>query len=235
MYTCDGDNVSPPLAWGSIPTGTVELALTDVDPDANNFVHWVMAGIDPSVQAIDAGAVPDGVVQGKNSTGSVGWTGPCPPKGPPHHYVFTLYALTAPSGLTDGVDGNDAMSTIMQHKGPDRDPRRHLPARRLAAAVGRGQRTPNPRSPLGSSSVTSHGRHHRARRARRAPMSTKRSTAAASPSATSSTRAVVPVRGRTGDAESGGFPVGAGPEPHALHVTFDHDPAPHDFGHGMRT
>jgi len=118
-YTCDGDNTSPPLAWGSIPAGTVELALTDVDPDANNFVHWVMAGIDPSVQAIDAGAVPDGAVQAKNGMGSVGFTGSCPPKGPAHHYVFTLYALSAPSGLTDGVDGHSAISTITQQKSPN--------------------------------------------------------------------------------------------------------------------
>jgi Raf kinase inhibitor-like YbhB/YbcL family protein len=118
MYTCDGDNVSPPLAWESVPAGTVELALTDVDPDANNFVHWVMAGIDPTVQAIDAGSVPDGVVQAKNTAGSVGWTGSCPPKGAPHHYVFTLYALTTPSGLSDGVDGRSAISTLQQQKSP---------------------------------------------------------------------------------------------------------------------
>jgi hypothetical protein len=65
MYTCDGDNVSPPLAWESVPAGTVELALTDVDPDANNFVHWVMAGIDPTVQA-----------SCKRRTPPVRWDGP---------------------------------------------------------------------------------------------------------------------------------------------------------------
>jgi len=119
MYTCDGDNVSPPLAWGSVPAGTVELALTDVDPDANNFVHWVMAGIDPSVQAIDVGTVPDGAVQAKNGKGSVGFTGSCPPKGSPHHYVFTLYALTTPSGVTDGEDGTGAISKITKQKSPN--------------------------------------------------------------------------------------------------------------------
>jgi Raf kinase inhibitor-like YbhB/YbcL family protein len=116
VHTCDGDNVSPPLAWGSVPTGTVELALTLTDPDANNYIHWVMAKIDPSVQAIAEGTVPDGVVQGTNSTNKVGWTGPCPPKGSPHHYVFTLYALTEPSGLTDGVSGKTAVSMLRQRK-----------------------------------------------------------------------------------------------------------------------
>jgi Raf kinase inhibitor-like YbhB/YbcL family protein len=118
VHTCDGDNVSPPLAWGSIPTGTVELALTFIDPDANNFIHWVVANIDPSVQAIAEGTVPDGVVQATNSTNKVGWTGPCPPKGSPHHYVFTLYALTEPSGITDGMPGKDAVSKLMQRKTP---------------------------------------------------------------------------------------------------------------------
>jgi hypothetical protein len=116
VHTCDGSNVSPPLAWGSMPAGTVELALTVVDPDANNFVHWVMAGIDPSVQAIAEGTVPDGVVQATNGANTVGWTGPCPPKGAPHHYVFTLYALNAPSGLAQGVAGRDAITTITQLK-----------------------------------------------------------------------------------------------------------------------
>lgn len=118
VHTCDGNNVSPPLAWGSVPTGTVELALTVVDPDANasGFIHWAMAGMDPSVQAISEGSVPDGVAQAKNDANTVGWTGPCPPKGPPHHYIFTLYALTAPSGLTDGVAGSSAITTITQLK-----------------------------------------------------------------------------------------------------------------------
>jgi Raf kinase inhibitor-like YbhB/YbcL family protein len=101
-----------------VPSGTVELALTLTDPDANNYVHWVMAKIDPSVQAISEGTVPDGVVQGTNGMNKVGWTGPCPPKGSPHHYVFTLYALTKPSGLTNGMSGKSAVSTLMQSKAP---------------------------------------------------------------------------------------------------------------------
>jgi Raf kinase inhibitor-like YbhB/YbcL family protein len=118
VYTCDGANLSPPLAWGSIPSGTVELAVTLIDPDANNFIHWVMADIDPSVQAFGEGSLPDGVVQATNSTNKFGWTGPCPPKGPPHHYVFTLYALTQPSGITDGMPGKDAVAKLTQHKSP---------------------------------------------------------------------------------------------------------------------
>jgi Raf kinase inhibitor-like YbhB/YbcL family protein len=117
-YTCDGANLSPPLAWGSMPAGTVELAVTLIDPDANNFIHWVMANIDPSVQAFGAGSLPDGVVQATNDMHTVGWKGPCPPKGAPHHYVFTLYALTEPSGISEGMPGKDAVSKLMQRKSP---------------------------------------------------------------------------------------------------------------------
>jgi Raf kinase inhibitor-like YbhB/YbcL family protein len=116
VHTCDGNNVSPPLAWGAAPTGTVELVITVIDPDANGFVHWVMAGIDPSVQAIGEGSVPDGAVQAMNNGNTLGYTGPCPPKGTPHHYVFTIYALNGPSGVTQGMDGRNAVATISQLK-----------------------------------------------------------------------------------------------------------------------
>jgi Raf kinase inhibitor-like YbhB/YbcL family protein len=112
VHTCDESNVSPPLAWGGMPAGTVELALTVTDPDASGFVHWVMAGIDPSVQAIGEGHVPEGAVQALNGANTMGWTGPCPPQGAPHHYVFTIYALTTATGLTDGVPAAGAIARI---------------------------------------------------------------------------------------------------------------------------
>jgi Raf kinase inhibitor-like YbhB/YbcL family protein len=112
-HTCDGAGVSPPLAWGSVPEGTRELALTVTDTDANGYVHWALAGIDPSVQALAVGVVPEGAIQANNGAGTVGWTGPCPPKqSGPHHYVFTLYALTAASGVTAGMSGTDAIAAI---------------------------------------------------------------------------------------------------------------------------
>ena len=118
LHTCDGDDVSPPLAWGSMPEGTVELALTVIDVDAGGFVHWVVAGIDPGVQGFAEGVLPDGVVQAKNGMNTIGWTGPCPPQGPAHHYVFTLHALTQPSGLTTGEPGVDAVKAIAALPGP---------------------------------------------------------------------------------------------------------------------
>ncbi|HEV3226531.1 MAG TPA: YbhB/YbcL family Raf kinase inhibitor-like protein [Acidimicrobiales bacterium] len=117
QFTCDGAGTSPPLAWGAVPQGTVELAIVVTDADANGFVHWAIGGLDTSVQALAAGAVPDGAVEAKNDAGTTGWSGPCPPKGSAHHYVFTLYALTRPSGLAAGVSGKDAQSTITKTPG----------------------------------------------------------------------------------------------------------------------
>lgn len=112
-HTCDGAGVSPPLAWGSVPETTVELAITVTDTDANGFVHWVIAGLAPNVQALATGVVPDDAIQAKNDAGTVGWTGPCPPKGSEaHHYVFTLYALTTASGVTAGMGAKEAISAI---------------------------------------------------------------------------------------------------------------------------
>jgi Raf kinase inhibitor-like YbhB/YbcL family protein len=114
--TCDGENASPPLTWGAVPESTVELAITVTDTDANGFVHWVITNIDPAVQAISIGNVPDGSIQAKNGAGSPGWTGPCPPPGSvPHHYVFTLYSLSTPSGVTADMTGADAIAAIEQH------------------------------------------------------------------------------------------------------------------------
>ena len=92
-YTCDGAQVSPPLEWTGVPSGTIQVALIVDDPDANGFVHWVVYGIEPGTnlaQGVSRSAAAPR--EGLNSRGSVGWTGPCPPSGT-HHYDFTLYAL----------------------------------------------------------------------------------------------------------------------------------------------
>ena len=95
-FTCDGANVSPPLAWSGVPAGTVVLALIVDDPDAGGFIHWVVYDIDPDVTGLargestsTAGTAP---LQGQNSFGRIGYGGPCPPSGT-HHYVFWLLAL----------------------------------------------------------------------------------------------------------------------------------------------
>lgn len=114
VFTCDAPGAaSPPLAWTALPPGTVEVAISLVDPDAGGRVHWVVAGIDPSVRTLEQGKVPDGAVQLRNGAGSAGFDPPCPPTGAaPHRYVFTLYALGQPSGLTEAAPTSDALITL---------------------------------------------------------------------------------------------------------------------------
>ncbi len=110
MYTCDGDDISPPLRWGEAPEGTVSYALICEDPDApaGNWVHWVVYNI-PSVTTSlpeDAGGgepPAGGILQGTNSWGRTGYGGPCPPSGT-HRYFFRLYALDSMLELEAGAD-----------------------------------------------------------------------------------------------------------------------------------
>jgi len=114
QFTCDGANVSPPLEWSGVPDGARELALTVVDPDApgGTFVHWVAWGLDPATGGLSEGAGPDGLVQGANGAGEVAYAGPCPPDGPPHRYVFTVYAVSGPVTLAAGADEPALLAAI---------------------------------------------------------------------------------------------------------------------------
>jgi hypothetical protein len=97
-HTCDGDDVSPPLAWREVPAGTVTFALVMDDPDApaGTWVHWVLFNLPGSETGLREGmtvhALPRGTLEGTNSWGRPGYGGPCPPSGT-HRYVFKLYAL----------------------------------------------------------------------------------------------------------------------------------------------
>jgi Raf kinase inhibitor-like YbhB/YbcL family protein len=98
QFTCDGDNVSPPLSWSGVPEDASELRLSVRDPDApsGTFTHWLVAGIDPSSSDVGQGMVPAGGAEETNSFGEEAYGGPCPPSGDdPHRYVFTLEALDA--------------------------------------------------------------------------------------------------------------------------------------------
>lgn len=104
LYTCEGDNQSPPLSWSNIPMGTKSLALIVDDPDAPDpsapkmtWVHWVLYNIPPNSTGLDAGKLgvpelPAGTLNGLNSWGKTGYGGPCPPIGR-HRYFHKLYAL----------------------------------------------------------------------------------------------------------------------------------------------
>lgn len=98
QFTCDGDNISPPLSWSGVPEGAMELRLSVTDPDAprGTFTHWLVTGIDPSSSDVGQGMVPAGGTEERNSFGEAAYGGPCPPPGDdPHRYVFIIEALDA--------------------------------------------------------------------------------------------------------------------------------------------
>jgi Raf kinase inhibitor-like YbhB/YbcL family protein len=103
QYTCEGKDISPPLAWSGAPPSTKTFALTVDDPDAPDpakpqrvYVHWVVYNIPASTTSFTENAskrdLPKGAVQGKNDWGKAEYGGPCPPIGR-HRYFFKLYAL----------------------------------------------------------------------------------------------------------------------------------------------
>lgn len=107
--TCAGAATSPDLSWTGTPLDAVELAIVVRDRDAGGFVHWIVAGIDPFVQGIGEGGVPENAVEGPNGAATAGWLGPCPPAGSgTHTYEFALLALPnvvalPPEGTADEV------------------------------------------------------------------------------------------------------------------------------------
>lgn len=111
-YTCTGEDAAPILQWSNVPPDAAELAVVVIDPDADNFVHWVVAGISPGVTGIAGRELPPGAVQGVNGFGNLGWNGPCPPAGESHAYRFEVHALSQPSGLADGTVGDGMLRVI---------------------------------------------------------------------------------------------------------------------------
>lgn len=112
-YSCDGDDVSPPLAWKGLPVNAGAVALIVDDPDAprGTFTHWVLLDLDPVTTSITEGQVPVGAKQAANSAGRPSYFGPCPPSGT-HHYRFTVYALSEATGLPDGAKLDEALQAI---------------------------------------------------------------------------------------------------------------------------
>jgi hypothetical protein len=116
VYTCQGEDTSPPLRIEGVPTGTKSLALVMDDPDAPVGVwdHWVVWNIDPSTTEIKERSTPAGATQGRNSWGMSRYGGPCPPSGT-HRYVFTLYALDTALDLTAAAGKRDLERAMQEH------------------------------------------------------------------------------------------------------------------------
>jgi Raf kinase inhibitor-like YbhB/YbcL family protein len=97
-YSCEGENVPPPLRWSGVPAEAREVAVVLLDPDApkGTFVHWVVTGLGagPTGELPDGGPLPPGAAQHATSAAQAGYVGPCPPdNGGVHHYVFEVMAL----------------------------------------------------------------------------------------------------------------------------------------------
>jgi Raf kinase inhibitor-like YbhB/YbcL family protein len=120
-YTCEGDDVSPPVAWSDPPDQTRTFALIMEDPDAPGglWVHWVLFNVPAAARAIPengslAGALPAGATHGTNSWGRMGYGGPCPPAGT-HRYFLKLYALDAKLNLTSGSTAEGLTDAMKGH------------------------------------------------------------------------------------------------------------------------
>jgi Raf kinase inhibitor-like YbhB/YbcL family protein len=104
-YSCDGEDVSPALAWSSVPEGTRAIALIVHDPDApsGDFTHWLAWNIDPEPGGLGGGVAAPG--EGTNGFGRQGYAGPCPPPGHgTHRYFHHLFALDTDLDLEPGAD-----------------------------------------------------------------------------------------------------------------------------------
>ncbi|MFQ6084314.1 MAG: YbhB/YbcL family Raf kinase inhibitor-like protein [Candidatus Aminicenantia bacterium] len=121
QYTCDGEDVSPPLSWTSVPEGTKSLALICDDPDApmGTWVHWVLFNLPPNIKELPENIPPqktlaNGAKQGTNDFRKIGYGGPCPPGGT-HRYYFKLYALDTEIDLEPGITKAQLLEAMEGH------------------------------------------------------------------------------------------------------------------------
>jgi len=121
QYSCDGQDISPPLAWTDLPGGAKSLALICDDPDApvGTWVHWVAFNLPPDMTGLPEAVAADkslrgGGVQGTNSWRRIGYGGPCPPSGT-HRYLFKLYALDNVLSLASNATAKDLQAAMKGH------------------------------------------------------------------------------------------------------------------------
>ena len=120
-YTCDGEDVSPPLSWREVPPHTKSLALISEDPDApmGTWVHWVLYNLPPTTEELSEGiplqkTLENAARQGMNDSHQIGYSGPCPPGGT-HRYFFKLYALDTALSLPPGGTKANLLKAMEGH------------------------------------------------------------------------------------------------------------------------
>jgi Raf kinase inhibitor-like YbhB/YbcL family protein len=121
QYTCQGKNVSPPLAWSSAPAGAKSFALILDDPDAprGTWVHWVLYNLPADTIGLPEGIkvdsrLPGNALQGRNDYKRNDYGGPCPPSGT-HRYYFKLYALDTLLNLKAGATKDEVLRAMEGH------------------------------------------------------------------------------------------------------------------------
>ncbi len=121
QYTCDGMDISPPLAWTSVPEGTKSIALICDDPDApmGTWVHWVLFNLPPDTKELPENVPPqkrlgNGAIHGINDFRKIGYGGPCPPSGT-HRYYFKVYALDTEINLKAGITKRKLLKAMKKH------------------------------------------------------------------------------------------------------------------------
>jgi len=120
-YTCDGEDISPPIEWDGIPDGTQSIALISDDPDApmGTWVHWVLYNLPADARRLDedipaSEVLANGAKQGTTDFGRVGYGGPCPPSGT-HRYFFKVYALNAQIELIKAATKEQLLNAMEGH------------------------------------------------------------------------------------------------------------------------
>jgi Raf kinase inhibitor-like YbhB/YbcL family protein len=125
-HTCDGDGISPPLAWTDVPHDVKSLVLMVEDPDASSptgggrpFLHWIVYNVQPSSPGIPLGAargqdLPPGSIQGLNDADQIGYFPPRPPRGT-HRYVFRLFALDSTLPERRGLTRDEVQAAMTGH------------------------------------------------------------------------------------------------------------------------
>ncbi len=121
-YTCEGEDISPPIKWSDVPKGTKSMVLICDDPDApmGTWDHWIITNLDPETDGIPESApatsvLPGGEAHGTNSWGREDYGGPCPPSGKPHRYFFKLYAIDSDLDIPPGLNKYELMERIKVH------------------------------------------------------------------------------------------------------------------------
>ena len=112
-YTCDGENVNPPLLISDVPENARSLVLIVDDPDAprGTWVHWTVWNINPHIKEIQENSCPQNAVEGMTDSGRPGYGGPCPPSGT-HRYFFKLFALDTTLDIDNSVEAPDIEKEI---------------------------------------------------------------------------------------------------------------------------